>query len=130
MFMFQLKVRIWLWGGVVVQTIFLIQAFHLSSILFSTWSVLSTCQGHHRTVDAECFVDGDFWADLSACHHSNLQCLLPLLLCRWGNVVPMYIFSNLFGQIHGMRDHCYLGWYFCFSGCWCRGNWPICPHFK
>ena len=61
-------------------------------IFFLTWSALSTCEGHHRIVGAEPFVDGDFWADLSACCHSNPLCHLPLLLCRCGSAVPIYIF--------------------------------------
>ena len=40
-------------------------------------------------------VDGDFWTDLFACHHSNVPGLLPLLLFRWGSMVPMYILLQL-----------------------------------
>ena len=67
-----------------------IPSFH--PILFLTWSSLSTCQAYHRIGGAEHFVDGNFWADLSACCHSNLLCLLPLILCRWGSAVLMCIF--------------------------------------
>ena len=64
-------------------------------IVFSIWSVLSTSQGHHRIGGAECFVDGDFWADLSACHYSNPFCHLLLLLCRWGQCGPHVHFSPI-----------------------------------
>ena len=41
--------------------------------------------------------------------------------------VPMYIFLQfVWAKPWHRGDHCYLGWHFCFSGCWCRGNWPIC----
>ena len=69
-----------------------IPSFH--PIPFSIWSVLSTCHGHHRIGGAEHFVEGDSWADLSACCHSNPLCLLPLLLCRWCNA-PHVHFSPI-----------------------------------
>ena len=64
--------------------------------LFSAWSALNIYQELHSFGDAEGFVGSGSSTDFLVCHHSNLLCLLLLLLpfCKWGKCGPHIHFSS------------------------------------
>ena len=118
--------------GVIVQINFFIQSFHLFLPLSSQSDLFRVPVRDIKLLGVLCVL----WALISCLFF--LPVTIPVFLSMFLFILvngamwsPCALFYNLFGHNHCMGCHCYLGWCFCFySGCRCRGNWPIFPCFE